>query len=241
MSQTLVNQESTIIFAIKENNPATLTEDLLKYIGAVPKEWQAARPPICSNSVSQVMFTSGVGVVSEPNRVLIIETIAGKAAAEISCPSVAKKYVETLSNVEYQAVSINHRGYVAFEREQDAASKYMAQTLLSPGTWQEVGNAPMRATLNLAYSLDRCPLYLSITEAALRFPDETTTPIVMFSSSFRYEIAGGTAPERLSHLHQAIDNWQTDLSTYQDIINTKFLARASENSAVVPSLFAMSA
>ena len=105
----------------------------------------------------------------------------------------------------------------------------------------------MRASLNLVYKFNRAPFYLSISEAALRNEDETSTPIVMFSGSFSYELSGENGSEKLSLLNQAIDNWQVDLETYSNIINNKFLAKMTETTLVVTTqaavtdLFTMSA
>lgn len=241
MNKTLVVQELVIVIAANNHNPTILNPDFLKYSGIARADWELARQPIYTNRVAQVIFTNGISVVAEPNRVMFFEAIDGKAAASVIIPGMAHKYVETLPNIEYQAISHNPRGYAAFDSQQDAASKYIAETLLSPGAWQEVGYEPVRTTLNFAYTLERGQFNLSVNSAALRQQDETTTPIVLFSGNFSYELVGDTGAERLQNLHQAIDNWQGDLETYKDIVNTKFLADKAKNEVVVPNLFAMSA
>lgn len=241
MSQSLITQEFGIIIAAKNHNPTLLNPDFLKYSGIVPTEWELARQPISTQNVSQVAFTNGVLIVAEPTRVIFIEAIEGKAVAEIIVADIAKKYVQALPNVEYEAVGLNPRSYMSFDQQQDAARQYLAEMLLSPGPWQEVGTAPVRATLNLVYTLERCPFYLTVSEAALRNPDETSTPIVLFNGSFSYQVIGETVPERLKKLHQLIDNWQADLLTYQDIINSKFITQAAAHTTVVPDVFSMNA
>ena len=241
MSQSLITQEFGIIIAAKNHKPTILNPDFLKYSGIVPTEWELARQPIYTQSVSQVAFTNGIVIIAEPTRVMFIEAIENKAVEEIAITAIAKKYVEALPNVEYEAVGINPRGYIAFEKEQDAARLFITETLLSAGEWQEVGTAPVRATLNLAYTMDRGPFYLSVNEAALRNPDETSTPIVLFSGSFSYEVKSETVLSRKNSIHQGIDNWQADLLAYQEIISKKFLGKTSEEKTVVPNVFAMSA
>ncbi|AUB43962.1 hypothetical protein COO91_10176 (plasmid) [Nostoc flagelliforme CCNUN1] len=241
MSQTLVTQEFGIIIAAKNHKPTILNPDFLKYSGIVPTEWELARQPIYTQSVSQVAFTNGIVIIAEPTRVMFIEAIENKTVEEIAVAAIAKKYVEALPNVEYEAVGINPRGYVAFEKDLDAARLFITETLLSASAWQEAGTTPVRATLNLAYTLERGPFYLSVNEASLRNPDETTTPIVLFSGSFSYEVTSETPVERKNNVHQGIDNWQADLSAYQEIISKKFLGKTSEEKTVVPDVFAMSA
>ncbi|WP_414529919.1 hypothetical protein [Nodularia chucula] len=241
MSQTLITQEFGIIIAAKNHKPTILNPDFLKYSGIVPAEWELARQPIYTPSVSQVAFTNGIAIVAEPTRIIFIEAIEDKTAKDITIADIAKKYVQTLPHVEYEAVGLNPRSYITFDQQQDTSHQYLSEKLLSPGDWQEIGTTPVRATLNLAYTLERCPFYLTISEAALQNPDETSIPIVLFNGSFSYQIIGETVPERLINLHQIIDNWQADLLTYQDMIRSKFLPQIPLNTTVVPDLFSMNA
>jgi hypothetical protein len=242
MSQTLITQELGIIIAAKNHKPTILNPDFLKYSGIVPDEWEIARQPVYTQSLSQVAFTNGVAIIAEPTRIIFIEAIENKTATEIAVADIAKKYVQTLPNVEYEAVGINPRGYIAFEEQRDAARLFLTETLLSPGKWQEVGNLPVRASLNLVYNLERSPFYLSINEAALRNPDETNTPIVLFSGSFSYEEVRSENPsERQNNVYQILENWQADLEAYQEIISSKFIDKIHEEKSVIPDLFALSA
>ncbi|AUB35547.1 hypothetical protein COO91_01431 [Nostoc flagelliforme CCNUN1] len=239
MSQSLITQEIGIIIAAKNHNPTILNIDFLKYSGIVPTDLELVRQPILTQSVSQIAFTNGIAIISEPTRVIFIEVVENKLVEEIQVANLAKKYVQTLPNVEYEGVGINPRGYISFDQERDAAHQYLNEVLLSGGAWQEVGTAPVRATLNLTYTLERCPFYLTVSEAALRNPDETSTPIVLFNGSFSYEVKSETPASQVTNLHQAIDNWQTDLSNYQEIINKRFLAKLMDQATAVPDVFRM--
>jgi hypothetical protein len=243
MSQVSV-QELVIVIAAKNNNPTIVTADFLKYSGIIPSDWELARQPVLTNSVAQVIFTNGVSIVAETNRVIFIEAVADKSSDSITIPQIARKYVETLPNAEYQAIGLNPRGYASFEASEDAARNYLSKTLLAPGAWQEIGTAPARATVNYVYTLERGQFNLSVNEAALRQSDETTKPIVLFSGNFSYEIANDSKAEQLKNLYKALGNWQADLEIYTDIVNNKFLATEEieqTHSLVVPDVFAMPA
>lgn len=241
MSQKLLVQDLVIVIAAKNHKPTILNLDFLKCTGIVPTEWELAREPIYTNKVAQVTFTNGINIVAEPTRIMFMEPIADKAIESLFIPGIASKYIQTLPNMEFEAVGINPRGYVPFTTEKDAARKYITDSLLSPGAWQSEGEAPMLATLNLVYKLNHNPFYLTVSEAALRGEDETITPIVMFSGSFSYEVSGDTQAEKLSNLHKAIENWQADLETYSNIVNTKFFANGNLDNVTVPDVFALSA
>lgn len=126
-------QEWVIVIAAKNNNPTILTVDFLKYSGIIPSDWELARQPVLTNSAAQVIFTNGVSIVAETNRVIFIEQVADKSANAIAIPLLARKYVETLPNAEYQAIGLNPRGYASFDDSEDAAHNYVSQTLLAPG------------------------------------------------------------------------------------------------------------
>jgi len=236
-------QELVIVITAKNNNPIILTADFLKYSGIIPSDWELARQPVLTNNAAQVIFTNGVSIVAETNRVIFIEEVAGIDARESAIPQIARKYVETLPNAEYQAIGLNPRGYASFDANKDAARNYLSQTLLAPGAWLEVGTSPVRATINYVYTLERGQLNLSVSEAAIRQSDETITPIVLFSGNFSYDIASNSKEEQLKNLYQALGNWQADLETYADIVNNKFLAQPKAQpiptKPAVPNIFAM--
>lgn len=224
MNKQLNVQELSIILAVKKQNPTTLNSDTLKYTNVIPGDWELASAPIIQQNVVQLKFTNGVVIIAEYNRIILVQSIIDKSVADIVIPDIAKKYAQTFPNVEYQAVGINPNGYVPFSREQDTARTYLTQTLLSPGSWQEEGELPMRVNLNLVYKYERASMYLNITEAAIQAEDKTTTPIVIFGANYSYKVNGESSAEKLAYLHQVIDNWQGDLEAYSNLVNNKFLA-----------------
>ena len=233
MNPPLVVQEFVIVVAAKNHNPSLLNPDFLKYSGIVPTEWELARNPVYTNRFTQITFTNGVSIVAEPNRVIFLEAIESKTDGEIATPAIARKYVEVLPKLEYYAIGINPRGYVSYEDNPVGARKYLSEKVLSPGAWQEVGTAPVQAKIDFVYTLERGSMNLSINEASLRFPDEKTVPVVLFSGNFSYDVTGETETERNSCLYGVIDNWQADLEIYKDIVNTKFLAGETKSTVGV--------
>lgn len=241
MNQNLVLQELDIVIAARNFKPGILTSDFLKYAAIVPGAWELAQPPIHSNNFSQIEFLNGIRIIAQDNRIMLLESIEGKETGDIAVPYIAQNLIQSLPNIEYEAIGINPRGYVPFNQQQDAARQYLIEKLLAPGAWHNVGNSPMRANLNLVYNLDRSPFYLTVSEAVLRFHDETTLPVVMFGGGFSYIVTGNTIQERLNFFGQTINNWQSDLLTFQEIISSKFLTQVSESLPDKQDLFAMAA
>ncbi|MBD2519164.1 hypothetical protein H6G93_30230 [Nostoc sp. FACHB-973] len=216
-------QEIAIAIAAKQHNPTILTPDFLKYSGIVPSEWELARQPIVTNTGSQVVFQNGINIIAELNRIIFVESIATKEAQEVEIPVIASKYLETLAQADYQGISINFRGHVLFDQQQNTARDYILKTLLNPGPWQEFGKAPVQAATRFLYTLEDAQMTLDINEAGLQLPDKKVVPIVLFTANFGHAIASQESNQRLAAITQVISNWQIDLETYKEVVNTKFL------------------
>lgn len=225
MTSSVDVQELAFVVTGKHQKPTILNPDVLQCLGVLPTDWELARPPVYTHQVSQLIFQNGITITAQADRIMFVETISGKARHEVEVARIARKYIETLPHAEYQAVGINLRGFVPFNQSTDAAHQYLTTTLLTPGAWQTFGQAPVKASLNVVYTLDRARLYLSVNEAALQLPEGETLPIILFAGNFEYAITSDASSSMT--LMQAIENWQHDLDTYQDLINRHFLAPAN--------------
>jgi len=179
--------------------------------------------------ISQVAFTNGINIVAQSNAITFIESLSAKSTEDTKIPAVIRKYVGALPRTDYQTLSINPRSFITFEAgDENTASEYITSTLLSKGTWSDVGKARVKAAVNLVYSLERGELNLSVAEALLQLPQAEPTPAVLFSGSFLYEVAGELEGEKLQHLYQLLENWQPDLEAYREIVNERFLGKEVE-------------
>jgi hypothetical protein len=234
MQPKITIQELALSLTAKNHSPTLLNSDFLKHSGIVPADWELARPPILGPQISQVAFTNGINIVAQSNAITFIESLSTKPLEDTKIPAVIRKYVEALPRTDYQTLSINPRSFVTFEGgEENAAREYITSTLLSKGTWSDVGKAPVKAAVNLVYALERGELNLSVAEALLQLQDADPTPAVLFSGSFQYEVVGELESEKLQHLHQLLENWKPDLEAYREIVNQRFLGKEVEKLASV--------
>jgi hypothetical protein len=229
MKPKITIQELALSLTAKNHSPTLLNADFLKYSGIVPTDWELARPPIFSPQISQVAFTNGTNIVAQSNAITFIESLSVKSKEDVKIPAIIRNYVEALPRTDYQTLSINPRTFVTFEGgNENAAREYVTSTLLSKETWFDVGKAPVKAAVNLVYSLEQGELNLSVAEALLQLQDADPTPAVLFSGSFQYEVAGELEGEKLQHLYQLLENWQPDLEAYREIVNERFLGKEVE-------------
>lgn len=218
-------QEIAIALSAKNLNPTMLSEEFLKFSGIVPNEWELGRQPVLGPNLSQVTFQNGVSIVAQPRTITFMEAIGAKDPNELQTSRVARLYVEKLPNAEYQTLTISPKSLVPFPGNPDGARHYITRTLLAPGPWQEFGTAPVQAGINLLYQLERCQFSLSINEAKIQMPDQSSIPALLFAGNFNYDITGNLQQERLEKIGQGIDDWQSDLEAFREIVNQRFLGQ----------------
>ena len=230
MSQLLTVQELAVVIVAKNQNPSIINPDFLKYSGIIPAEWEFAAKPIFSNNFTRVNFKNGFSIVGEPNRIIFAESIADKTKETVSAANIAQKYVRALPKMDFQALGINPRGFVAF-KETDAARKFITENLLSAGAWKEQGEQPIQASLNLVYTLQNTPFSLNITQTELRQADKRI-PIVIFSGNFSYQVTGNNVEEKLGSIDKVMENWFNDITIFRNLIDNKFFTNGYENTVL---------
>jgi hypothetical protein len=236
MNVSLAVQDLAIVYAVERQDPTLLSPDFLRYSGIVPTDWEVAQQPVRTQQAAQVRFENGVTIVAYPNQVVFAQSLA-TTQESVEIPAVAQRFSEVLRNMVYQGVGINLRGYVPFAGEgTGTARQFMFDSLLAPGDWQNFGEAPVQASLNLNYQLERCQLGLSINEAVIQLPEQQSFPVLLFAGNFNYLLPRESEAERLQSVSVAVSHWQEDIETFKKLVSEKFLSAAEPE--ILPTLFA---
>ncbi len=222
MNKTIQIQELAIAITAKNLNPNIVNLDFLKYSNIISPDWQLARQPVYTKSLTQLVFQNGIAIVAQPNRIVFAEAIDTKDIQKLNISQLAAKYVEKLPNVEYQAIGINPKGFVSFT-ESNGAANYLLNNLLASGEWREFSNTPVKAAIQLAYNLESYQLNLTINEGLLRVSQEKSVPAILFSGNFNYNIVATQQEEKLQNLYKILQDWKSNLETYKKLVNEKFL------------------
>ena len=233
MHKILQTQELAIAITAKNLNPSIINLDFLTYGNIISSEWKLARQPIYTKKLTQLVFQNGIAIVAQPNRIVFAETIDTKDIQELQISKIAAKYIEKLPNVEYKAVGINPKGFVTFT-ESNGASNYLLNNLFASGEWREFGKTPVKAAIQLAYNLEYSQFNLTINEGLLKVSEEKLVPAVLFSGNFDYKISINEPEARLKDLHEILHNWKSNLETYKELINDKFLSLVVEDKNRIP-------
>lgn len=216
-------QEISIIIAAQDLSPSMLSPDFLKYSDIVPSDWQYSQDPVFTNSGARITYNNGISITAQPNRVAFAQVVTTKDQLQFHIDTIATKFTEKLPNADYQAVGVNPRGLVPFLENDQGAHEFLFSKLLAAGTWQDFGEAPVRAAIQLSYELEQGQLNLAINEAKLKSPEGKIISAIMFSGNFNYPVQGDVGIQRVQHVKERIQIWQSTISSFQQLINERFL------------------
>lgn len=216
-------------------NPAIVNEEFCRYSGVIPMEWEMARDPIYTPQLVQLAYQNGITITAQPNRILFTEMTANKERSDYRAAQLVRRFAEALPNLKIEAFGFNPLGHTQLGDTEEAGQNYFSQTLLAPGAWQTVGEAPVRGRLSLTYTLEeKRQLNLTISEASLRNDAEALTPVIVFSGNFSYGLEGDTAAACRASMLQFLDRASADLEFFIDLIEQKFLANVNAAPALLP-------
>lgn len=218
-------EELVIVLIANQLNPTILQLDFLKMSGIIPTDWELQQQPIQTPNVAQLVFQNEVNIVAQPRSITFTEIIDAKNGQLLKMPELVRQFIQRLPNADYQGVHINPKTLVAFPVGNDPARKFIAEKLLSPGPWSNYGITPVQAALSFFYQLERCRLQVNVNESRIQQSDKPPIPALLFSGSFNYEVTNSAASERQHQLILALQNWLTDLESFREIVNKRFLGK----------------
>jgi hypothetical protein len=231
-NKTLDIQELGIVLSAKNLNPQVINPDFLKMSGVLSSDWELDKNPVVNNRLVQLSFKNGVNIIAQMGSVTFSQSVNNKGDQEILIGEVATRYVEKLPNAEYQGVAIAPKNVLAFGNMAEAGKKYIVEQLLGSGDWRNVGQGIIQANLNIAYQMAKGQFNLSINQVNLQQADQPDIPGLLFAGSFNYPITNASGDQLIVQMKESIANWSTDLKTFQEVINQKFLG---EPEAIFPS------
>lgn len=227
MNRTLDIRQVEFVLAVKDSNSLILNPEFLKDNSIVPIDWELAQPPTYSENMTLVSFQNGIYILHQAGLIAFLEDTRGKSVETLEVPEIVHKYVDSLPEVNYQAVGINLEGHTTFN-SQNRARNYLLETLLNPGHRHKYDQDIVQAALNFSYKLDRGLFTLTVRNTGLKVSEEESIAVILFAANFHRDIVGIPKEGRLHLLSQILDNWQADIEVYQEIANNRFLKQEVE-------------
>jgi hypothetical protein len=223
-------KEIGIILTAKTLNPSVLNQDFIHFSGIIPSHWQLASQPIFNPNYAQISFSNGLNLITQANSINFIQSTQGKSLQELSLGEIAHRFIEKIPFAEYQYCKIQIKSLTLFDKNAESVREYITKTFLAAGSWQELGKAPVEASVSLLFQLDRRELSLSINEARIQYNNNTEQPPmsgIFFTGAFNYPLH--SEPQtRLKELKQILKNWQQDTIEFHEIVNNHFLKQHNQ-------------
>jgi hypothetical protein len=223
-------QEMGIVLAAKTLNPSVINQDFIQFSGIIPSFWQLVSQPVLNPNYAQLCFNNGLNLVAQGNSISFIQSSQGKFFQELAIADTARRFLEKIPFAEYQNLRIQLKSLIPFDDYSDSAREYITEKFLAPGSWQEIGKAPVEASINLLFKLDRRELNLSVNEARIQYnnADRATASGILFSGAFAYTL-NNDPQARLKELNQILQDWRQDVLEFRNIIQKNFLNRSDDD------------
>ena len=226
MKSKLELQQLSLNLVAKHYNPARITPDFLIASGIIPQDWELASKPMVAQNKVQFRFKNSLNIVAQPGRITFNEVINPDGLDKMEVAKVARRYVESLPAANYQLLQISPVSIYNLGEESDAVRQLIIDALLAPSPWHSFGSTPVKAEINLLYQLKHCKLNLKVDEVRLQKGEDTTIAALLFAGDFDYSLVNMNKETKLENLCQVIDNWQQDVSLFQDKISKNVIKTA---------------
>ncbi len=223
MTQSLNIQEISLVLQAANLDPAILNPSLFDYSAIFPTDWEVLRQPVYQRNGVQILFKNGIRLIVQPNRLTLSELVLGKEIHEMQVATLMSKWIEALPNLEYQALGINPTGMMSFPEEEQGTANFLRSVLLTDRVQREGLPELSMAALNLSYRLERGMLNLSIQEGTAQRSGNQAISALLYSGNCHYTLQGGSRSERLDDLRGLLDQWQSGVDQYRDLVSYKLL------------------
>lgn len=235
MESKLELQQLSLSLIAKNYNPARITPDFLIASGIITQDWELASKPIIAQNKVQFRFKNSLSIVAQPEKITFNEVINPNGLDKMEVAKVVQRYVKSLPAANYQLLQISPTSIYNLGEEADAVSRLIINALLAPSPWQSFGSTPVKAAINLLYKLERCHLNLKVDEVRLQ-NKEATVPALLFAGDFNYLLAEKEAQSNSASMCKMIDNWQQDVSLFQEKISQNIIKTAQAALSEQPKL-----
>jgi hypothetical protein len=188
----------------------------------VPNDWELASDPLSSSVISQIIFSNGVKIQAEANKLTFQEELDTEDSS-VNIPEISLKFFQTIPHLDYQAVGINFNAYISAESEEDV-QHFILNQFIADGSWKSFENSLPNAMIQFSYERDNG--YLSVTVRAARKQENSELediPILLFSSNYHHDILGETFIEKTNQVNTIIKSWKKDWDTFKLLVERQFL------------------
>jgi hypothetical protein len=192
----------------------------LKQKEIIPSDWCISRSPSCSEGTSQMIFSNGLQIITNPNVLTFLEPLKINSS-ELRIPRITENYIKVFEG-KYREAFTEVRSFITFEYGNTKSAHDYIKKLLSFDCQLSANLPPLQIELNLVYNLEDCRLTLKITETKLDLPGGQVIPAVLVSCKFLYGAVVGTSLRELSNLSHAVNQSNRSLEVHRQFLYKNF-------------------
>jgi hypothetical protein len=201
-----------------------LSSESLRQMKIFPLSWKTDREDTGPRCLSGISFENGVSFFANESTLRFSEPPSKKSLIGIRVPKMVRAYVAGMPDLEYELVNIQIMGHFRETKKEDRLFiiKSIKQSL-----WNTLGNLT-DVELKLEYLFDDCLCELSVKRMWFGKEDEPSVEVITCFAEFQHPIEGKSTKKRLASINSVLDNINTDLNHYQEIVAR--LVNGKENS-----------
>lgn len=203
--------ELSIVVVANSNNPTILNPDFLRNNDIVGNNYEPQGDPICTPAFSQVALTNGVTITSAPDRVIFNQTGLTLNGDNIESPEIAKRYLECIKYVPYNALGINPKAFFP-----GLSSSNVREFLSEKGLWSRHQDTIPEVQLKTIYKYSERTIILDISAAQLTVNNESVSG-VLFQGNFHRDLVSIDVDSRVDKIKNLLDSWKADLKEFYDL------------------------
>lgn len=153
----------------------------------MPSDWEVAEPSVSTPVFGMVKYKNGIVFNVQENRFQVGQNELKDDVGECQVPALARKYVQKLPHVKYQAVGINFKGFI----ECADPETLVMDRFLKPGIADFNGAHPEASGFRFVYHLDDVRLRLSFDSGKVKGADgEKERSGILIDANYHMDLAG---------------------------------------------------
>ena len=215
-------QEITIILFSSQIKPSQIKLSTLRQKQVIPSNWQLVKSNKSQSPVKQFLFKQGLKILIDNGNIQFIGRVN---QPQVKIAQIINKFIDGFSHLMISQSQINLRRLISLPGNQNAANKFITETILNSGEWQNFYQAPMKAQVNFLYKLSDTVLIFSLTDLLVGSSKRKTQSALLFKGTFNYQFNLKSKTINSQSLVSLINDYHKNIDIFNHIITNIFLGK----------------
>jgi hypothetical protein len=213
-------QEIAIAFFSPQIQPNFITVDNLQEKQVIPADWQLVQPSQPQSRIQQLIFKQGLKIMIIAGKIRFVSQIKQN---QVKFEQIITNFIYGFPQIIIYRSQINLRRLISLPGNPNNASKFIKETILNQGEWQNFPTSKMKAEVSFLYNLPKTALIVSITDLMIRSGENKLKSALLFKGTYNYSFNHHSKIVNLRRLESVIKTLPDSITTFNYIINQVFL------------------